>query len=69
MNKALVIRKAGSQFIETIATEGHHTAARSYDNWDEVAARLSQLGLLRGEIARVKSEFDSGKDTTVVQIP
>ena len=46
MNKTLLLRKVGSQFIETIATEGKHAAKRSFDNWEKVAARLSHLGLL-----------------------
>jgi hypothetical protein len=69
VNKTLLLRKVGSQFIEAIATEGKHTAKRSFDNWEKVAARLSRLGILPEAIARVKSEFDSGKDTTSVQIP
>jgi hypothetical protein len=69
VNKTLLLRKVGSQFIEAIATEGKHTAKRSFENWEEVAARLSQFGLLPEDIARVKSEFDSGQDTTSVQIP
>jgi hypothetical protein len=69
LNKTLQLRKVGSQFIESIATEGKHTAKRSFENWEKVEARLSNLGLLPEEIARVKAEFDSGKDTTSVQIP
>jgi hypothetical protein len=69
LNKTLLLRKVGSQFIETIATEGKHAAKRSFDDWEKVEARLSHLGLLPEEIARVKSEFDSGKDTASVQMP
>jgi hypothetical protein len=69
VNKTLLLRKSGSRFIETAATEGKHPASRSYDNWEELAVRLSNLGFLPDEIATVKSEFDSGKESAKVQIP
>jgi hypothetical protein len=69
MNKTLLIRKIGSQFIETAATEGKHPANRSYENWEELMIRLTNLGLLPEEIAGVKSEFESGKENALVQIP
>ena len=69
MNKTLLIRKTSSHFIETAATEGKHPAFRSYDNWEKLASRLSKLGLSPEEIATVKAEFDSGKDSTLIQIP
>lgn len=62
MNKTLLLRKAGSQFIETITIEGKHPATRSYDNWEDLAVRLTHLGFLPEEIVNVKSEFDSGRD-------
>jgi hypothetical protein len=62
LNKTLLLRKIGSQFIETIATEGKHAAVRSYDNWDKVAVRLLQLGVPPDEISRIESAFDSGEE-------
>ena len=55
-----LLRKVGSQFFETIATEDQHTAKRSFDNWEKAAARLSHLGLLPEAIARVKSLSECG---------
>ena len=69
MNKTLLIRKTQSHFIETAATEGKHPASRSYENWEKLAARLLNLGVSPEEIATVKSEFDAGTDSVLVQIP
>jgi hypothetical protein len=64
MGKTLLLRKAGSHFVETTTTEGKHAAIRSYDRWEKVEMRLSQLGFQTEQIALVKSELDSGEDTT-----
>jgi hypothetical protein len=61
VNRTLILRKAGSQFIETVATEGKHAATRSYDCWEKVEARLLRLGLLPEEIANLKTRFDLGE--------
>jgi hypothetical protein len=69
MNKILLLRKFENKFIETIVAEGKPAAKRSFDSWDKLAKRLSQFGLLTEEIAHIKFEFESGKDTFSFLIP
>jgi hypothetical protein len=67
-----MLHKVGSQFIEAIIPEGrgvHSVAAPSYDSWEELAKRLRELGVPPEAIARVKSDFDSGKDNTSIDLP
>jgi hypothetical protein len=69
MNKTLLLRKFENSFIETIVAEGKPVAKRSFDSWDKLAKRLSHSGLLSEEIAHIKLDFESGKDTLSFLIP
>jgi hypothetical protein len=65
----LLLRKFESKFIETIIAKDKPAAKRSYETWEKLAKRLSQLGLSSEDIARVWFEFQLGKDTQSFLIP
>jgi len=71
MNKTMTLRKLGpALFIETIAREGtQFLATRSYQSWEDVEKQLREIGLSVGEIERLKSDFDSGKDMVLIPLP
>ncbi|PYV76229.1 MAG: hypothetical protein DMG96_14745 [Acidobacteria bacterium] len=71
MSRKFILHRVGTQFIETEIPQGrgaHAAAAPSYDNWDAMEQRLLSLGAFPETIKRVKSDFDSGRESTSIEI-
>jgi len=70
MNKTMTLQKIGpSLFIETVAKEGSRlVTTRSYPRWEDAEKRLREIGLSVEEIARLKSDFDSGKESRLIPL-
>ncbi len=73
MTRLLLHKAAGSQFIETAAPQARgraeFAAAPSYPSWPFLEKRLREGGAVPAEITRVKADFDSGKDSTSIDLP
>ena len=70
MAKTLMFRKAGTQFKETVLSDALRVpAVRRYQSWAQVDARLRELGIPLEKIENLKSDFDSGKDTVLIELP
>jgi hypothetical protein len=72
LSKKFILQKAGTQYIETEVPEGrgaHMAAAPSYNNWEAMEQRLLSLGAFPEVIKRVKADFESGKNSTSIEIP
>lgn len=72
MAKKLILQRAGSQYVEVKVPEStgpHAAAAPSYSDWKAVEQRLLNLGAYPEAIKRVKDDFDSGRDSTSIEIP
>jgi hypothetical protein len=68
----ILLHKAGSQFIETVAPGARgaeFAAAPAYDSWAFLEKRLREGLAAPDEIARVKADFDSGKPSTSIALP
>jgi len=71
LSRKFILHKAGQQFIETEIPEGrgvHAAGAPSYDSWGALEQRLVELGAFPEAIKSVRSDFDSGKDSTSIEI-
>ncbi len=71
MSREFVLHRAGTEYVETEIPKGsgaHAAAAPSYGSWEALEQRLLRLGAFPEAIKRVKSDFDSGKDRTSIQI-
>jgi hypothetical protein len=71
LSRKFVFRKAGTQYIESEAPEGtgaNPATALSYDGWEALEEHLRGLGALPEAVRRIKSDFDSGKDSTSIEI-
>src|SRR5256885_7735826 len=71
MAKRLILEKTGTQYLVTEVPEAagaHGAAVTSYDNWQEMEDRLLAQGAFPDAVERVKSDFDSGKASTSVEI-
>jgi hypothetical protein len=69
LSKTFILHKAGTQYIETEVLKGrgaHTVAAPSYDSWEAMEQRLLSLGAFPERIKRVKSNFESGKESTSI---
>jgi hypothetical protein len=67
-----MLHRAGSQFIKTEIPEGrgaHAAAAPSFNGWQALEADLLQMGAFPEAITRAKNEFDSGKDSVIIELP
>jgi len=67
----ILISKAGKQFVETAVPGGsgaQFAAAPAYDSWAFLEKRLKEGGASPQEIARVKAEFESGKESTSIDV-
>ena len=70
VSKALMFRKAGTQFNETVLSEDFPLpVSRIYKSWAEVEERLRKLGVPLEQIANLKSDLDSGEDAVLVRLP
>jgi hypothetical protein len=70
--KTFILQKTGTQYFEAELPQGsgtHAVAAPSYDSWAALEMRLRSLGAFPEVIKRVKSDFESGKESTSVEIP
>jgi len=71
LSKKFILQKAGTQYIETEVPKGrgaHVVAAPSYNSWEAMEQRLLSLGAFPEVIKRVKSDFESGKESTSIEI-
>lgn len=72
MSKKLILQRTGMQYIEAELPEGrgaHAVAAPSYDSWEALERHLLAVGASPEAIKRVKSDFDSGESSTLIDIP
>ncbi len=70
MRKTLTFRKSGTRYTEAVLREGFQlSVTRLYENLNEVEKRLRELGVAREKIENLKSHFESGEDTVLIQLP
>lgn len=72
MRRKFILHKVGPQYIETEIPESRGataSAALPYDAWEVLEKRLADLGAYPEAIRRVKSDFESGKTSSSIEVP
>ena len=71
MGRKFILHKTGTQYIETEIPDGREAStstALPYDAWETLEKRLADLGAYPEAIRRVKSDFESGKTSTSIEV-
>ncbi len=72
MPKRLMLQRVASQFLAAEVPQlggAQSNLTTSYNGWQALEDDLRVMGVSEQEIARIKTDFDSGKSATAVDFP
>ena len=70
VSNTLMFRKNGTLYDEAVLREDFQLpVTRLYENLKEVEKRLRELGVSLERIENLKSYFESGEDTVLIELP